>query len=178
MREDEFADLFRAFAPRVRAYARRHIDAGDCDDIVAETFLTAWRRRDDLPAQPLPWLIVTARNTIANRTRGRRRAESLWRDAVATFWHQPLSLAPEDVVAERDAMVGALAACSPAEREALLLTAWDGLSYAEAARVLGCTERALTVRISRGRARLIAHLRPADRPDATTTTLRLVEDMP
>lgn len=178
MHEDAFDDAFRTFAPRVYAYARRHIDLAECDDVVAETFLIAWRRLSEVPSAPLPWLIVTARHVIANRVRGRRRAESLWQQAVSAYWHQPASLAPAEIVAERDALIGALCACSPAEREALLLTAWDGLTYAEAAAVLRCSERALTVRISRGRARLTQTLRSADHPDATAPSLRLVEDMP
>ncbi|HRW01046.1 MAG TPA: sigma-70 family RNA polymerase sigma factor, partial [Tetrasphaera sp.] len=117
--------------------------------MVSETFLHAWRRRAELPAEPLPWLLVTARHTIHNRTRGQRRAESLWRQAVSEYWRTPAPLPPDEAVAERDAMIAALAACSPAEREALLLIAWDGLTYADAAAVLGCSERALTVRVSR-----------------------------
>lgn len=117
--------------------------------MVSETFLHAWRRRAELPAEPLPWLLVTARHTIHNRTRGQRRAESLWQQAVSEYWRTPAPLPPDEAVAERDAMIAALAACSPAEREALLLIAWDGLTYADAAAVLGCSERALTVRVSR-----------------------------
>jgi len=96
----------------------------------------------------------------------------------SAYWHQPASVAPAEIVAERDALIGAFAACSPAEREALLLTAWDGLTYAEAAAVLGCSEHALTVRISRGRARLTQTPRSADHPHATAPSLRLVEDLP
>lgn len=73
-----FAQLFREHAPRVYAYARRHIAIDQCEDVVSQTFLHAGRRRGDLPAEPLPWLLVTARHTIHNRTRGQRRAESLW----------------------------------------------------------------------------------------------------
>ncbi|MBK6887335.1 MAG: RNA polymerase sigma factor [Tetrasphaera sp.] len=178
MDDVRFEEMFRRCAPRVYAYARRHIDPADCDDVVADTFLAAWQRGSSLPEDPLPWLIVTARNTIANRTRGRRRADALWRDAVATFWHEPRTAQPDDVVVDRATLIDALGQCTEAEREALLLTAWDGLSYAEAARVLGCSERALTVRISRGRARLTSYLQPAARPDATPSTLRLVKDLP
>ncbi len=157
----------------------RHIRADQCEDVVSETFLHAWRRREGLPADPLPWLLVTARHVIANRTRGERRAESLWRQAVHHYWSAPAPTPPDEAVADREAMIGALATCSPAEREALLLIAWDGLSYADAAAVLGCSERALTVRVSRGRARLSRHLNPAAKPpDLRTPRLTLLKDTP
>lgn len=180
MDDAAFEKLFRDNASRVFAYARRHIHRDQCDDVVAETFLHAWRRRADLPDPALPWLLVTARHTIANRARGRRRAELLWQQAVADYWHRPESPAPEEAVAEREAMIAALAQCSPAEREALLLIAWDGLSYAEAAAVLGCSQRAFTVRVSRGRARLTEYLRSAgETPSAAAATrMTLVKDTP
>lgn len=144
--------------------------------MVSETFLQAWRRRADVPADPLPWLLVTARHTIANRTRGQRRADRLWQEAVAAYWHMPTAAAPDELVAERDSLIEALATCSPAEREALLLISWDGLSYDAAADVLGCTPRARTVRVSRGRARLTAYLQAdGDRP-ATAPTLTLAQE--
>ncbi|GAA1754118.1 hypothetical protein [Nostocoides vanveenii] len=54
MREDQFDAAFRTLAPRVYAYARRHIDLAECKDVVAETFLIAWRRLGEVPEQPLP----------------------------------------------------------------------------------------------------------------------------
>jgi len=124
-------ELFRAHAHRVWAYACRHVGPDRADDVVSETFLTAWRRRDDLPAAPLPWLLVTARHHIANQRRSGRRADELWLDAVRSQWRLPEALDPAEAVAEREAQLRPLEACTRPEREALLLVAWDGLSPAQ-----------------------------------------------
>ena len=52
----EFSELYEQFAGRVLAYARRHANRDDAEDVVAETFHVAWRRRDVVPDEPLPWL--------------------------------------------------------------------------------------------------------------------------
>ena len=63
--EERFTRLFDAHYAAVRAYAwRRGPDSAD--DIVAETFTIAWQRLDSLPAEPLPWLIGTARHVRLN----------------------------------------------------------------------------------------------------------------
>ena len=72
-----FAAMFPELSPRVFAYARRHSDATVAQDVVSETFLVAWRRRSDVPDDPLPWLLVVARNLIANQRRGELRRDRL-----------------------------------------------------------------------------------------------------
>src|SRR5439155_83532 len=61
----------------VFAYARRRATKDEADDVVSETFLVAWRRFDELPAEPLPWLIGTARKVLANRRRSDDRRDAL-----------------------------------------------------------------------------------------------------
>lgn len=146
--------LFREHADRVHAYARRHVGPDRADDIVSETFLVAWRRRTELPGEPLPWLLVTARHLIANQRRSGRRADQLWLAAVRELWQVPQPAAPDEAVIERDDYLRALEACSRPEREALLLVAWDGLTPTQAAAVAGCSVRAFTVRLSRARTRM------------------------
>ena len=160
----DFAALFAELSPRVYAYARRQVDPASAEDVVADTFLVAWRRWDDLPAEELPWLLVVARNTLANRRRGERRRSDL-ADAVAVFARlRDVSAGAEDDVVARDTMLRALAQLSPLEREALLLVAWDGLANREAAAVAGCTTRAFEVRLSRARARVRRSLAADDSP--------------
>ena len=69
--EDYEQEWFRgiyndAYQPLL-AYARRRVDAAIADEVVADTFLTAWRRRADIPdgAERL-WLFGVARNMIRN----------------------------------------------------------------------------------------------------------------
>lgn len=173
----DLEDLFRRYADRVYAYARRHTTREAADDIVSETFLVAWRRRTDLPDDPLPWLLVVARNTIANHRRSGARADQLWMAAVRDFWHMPDTLPAADAVVERDECLRALETCTRPEREALLLIAWDGLDHVAAAAVAGCSPRAFTVRLSRARARMTAALSSTVEPHRYPTTApHLIEE--
>ncbi len=69
----QFEQLYRQHAGAVLAYARRRTTQEAADDAVAEVFLIAWRRVDDVPAEPLPWLLGVARRVLANQRRGERR---------------------------------------------------------------------------------------------------------
>lgn len=132
---------------------------------MSETFLVAWRRFEDLPADPLPWLMVIARNILSDRRRRTARRDRL-ADTIAclerTLGH---ATAADHAVIERATVVAALAQLSNLEREALLLVAWEGLSNADAAAVGGCTQRAFEVRLSRARARLARAMTTSSVPD-------------
>jgi RNA polymerase sigma factor (sigma-70 family) len=159
--DERLTAAFRQHAGRVYAYARRHVEESQCDDVVSETFLVAWRRPDRIPEQALPWLLVVARNVIANQRRTSRRADQLWFAAVREGWALT-SPSAADAVHERDSLIAAMDRCTRAEREALLLTAWDGLTPAQAAVVADCSVRAFTVRLHRARTRLRAALAESD----------------
>ena len=72
-RRDRYSCLFRGHYQDVLTYARRRVDVDQAQEVVAEVFLTAWRRFDDVPDPPLPWLYRVAANEIANHTRKRWR---------------------------------------------------------------------------------------------------------
>src|SRR5918911_48988 len=72
---ERFARLYEEHSGRVLAYALRRAAPDVAADVVAETFLVAWRRFDDVPAEPLPWLLGVARRVLANRRRSERRLE-------------------------------------------------------------------------------------------------------
>ena len=154
MSEERFVELWRAYGPRILAYALRHVDADSAQDVLAETFLVAWRRIGDVPAEPLPWLLVVARNIISGvRRTGARQARLT--DAMQRLREVAEPAAAADVLAtERAAVLDRLAALTDREREALLLVAWDGLTSQHAARVAGCSLAAFHVRLFRARRRL------------------------
>jgi RNA polymerase sigma-70 factor (ECF subfamily) len=145
--------LFYAHAGAVRAYARRGIDAASAEDTVSEVFAIARRRLDDVPGDALPWLLGCARRVLSHQHRRARRDNALLGrlEAGAT------GPAPSD-----GALAAALSKLSDRDRELLLLTAWEGLEPAQAARVLGCSQSALAVRLYRARRRLAAALHRAD----------------
>jgi len=140
-----YADLLRFAARRVR-------DAAEAEDVLAETFAVAWRRRDSIPDPALPWLFGVARRVLANRRRTERRADQL---AARLASEPPPAVAdPSELVACRAAVLAAFAELSETDREVLRVVAWDGLDPAEAARVLGCSRAALKVRLHRARRKL------------------------
>lgn len=151
--------LWDTYAHRVQAYALRHVDPDTAAEVLSETFLVAWRRLADVPGDPLPWLLVVARNTIRNSRRSAYRARTLAGElARIARVARPVAQAAEDIAIEREVLLRALAALTTKEREALLLVSWDGLSTQEAATVAGCTVSAFQVRLHRARRRLRAAL--------------------
>jgi RNA polymerase sigma factor (sigma-70 family) len=151
---DRFTAMFDELAPRVFAYARRHCDAAGAQDVVSDTFMVAWRKHGELPPEPLPWLLVVARNTISSRRRRERRQGALVDSLAGIERLAGPAVGADQSVVERDALISALGELTDLEREAVLLVAWDGLTNTEAARVAGCSQRAFEVRLSRARARL------------------------
>jgi RNA polymerase sigma factor (sigma-70 family) len=170
----QFTAIFEQFSRRVYGYARRHSDPAIADDVTAETFLVAWRRFGDIPPDPLPWLLVVARNTLANHRRTLARHERLRQELAGLERLAAPAPAVDGTVLERSAMLRALAALTELEREAVLLVAWDGLSRSAAAQVAGCSERSFAVRLHRARKRLD---RLIDSSESPTDLLTLLEEV-
>jgi RNA polymerase sigma-70 factor (ECF subfamily) len=147
----EFTRLFEENYRAVRAYALRRVPAESAADVVQETFLVAWRRGADVPAEALPWLFGVARRIILREWRASSR-----RDALHTRVASERT-AENDPPAVRDPAAPLLAAIdrlSPNDREVLALVYWEDLTAPEAATVLGCSAAALRVRLHRARKRL------------------------
>jgi len=163
--------IYDEHAHRVYAYALRHTGPAAADDVLAETFAIAWRRRDQLPADSLGWLLVTARNVISSARRAEHRRLRL--SELLAEQSPGHHSSAGDVVQHRQELLHALDQLSQREREALLLVAWDGLDNRQAALVAGCTPRAFRTRLARARARLAAALLPPDHsdPEPFTTSI-------
>ena len=146
-----FMQVWEEDAPRLLLYAKRHVGPEDAQDIVAETFATAWGRWRKVPTPALPWLIGVAKNHIRNLQRSRRRLDAL-ADRVALL-EDLVTADPGDGLVRHEALVR-LARLSETHREALLLVAWDGLSIEQAARVVGVRPGAFRVRLHRARQQL------------------------
>lgn len=154
-RRRRFEAMFRATYDRVLAYALRRADPPDAEDIVADTYAIAWRRFDDLPDDPLPWLYAVARRTLSNARRsGRRRIQLVSR---LVFEHDPPSAVepdPSERLEDAALMRAAMGALSETDREALMLVAWEGLDNVRASAALGLSTQAFAVRVHRARRRL------------------------
>jgi RNA polymerase sigma-70 factor (ECF subfamily) len=170
--EAAFERLFREHAGAVRSYSLRRTDPVEAQEVLSETFLVAWRRRDDVPADALPWLLGIARLVLANRRRTARRNAELRRRLSA----QPADRSTPGAGAgagARDALLGILERMPEAEREALRLLAWESLTPAQAAEVLGCSRATLAVRLHRARKRFRRALRELDDGEGAPTSARL-----
>jgi RNA polymerase sigma-70 factor (ECF subfamily) len=144
--------LYAEHADRVLAYARRRVGPQDAPDVVAETFLAAWRRKESIPPDSLPWLYAVARNVISNTRRAARRRDAL-RVRLA-FTPSGKEDDPSRRSDERADVLSALRQLPPMEREALMLVTWEDLEPHRAAAALGCSAATLRVRLHRGRRKL------------------------
>ncbi len=153
----DFEKVYAAYEPAVRAFVLRRTGPDGVDDVVSEVFLAAWRRHEQIPDDPLPWLLNISRGVVANRRRSHGRGaallDRLTREEVAS-------------VAARSAGVDlgvadALARMSAADQELLLLAAWEGLNGAQLAAAVGAPRAAVAMRLSRARRRFARALEVA-----------------
>jgi RNA polymerase sigma-70 factor, ECF subfamily len=170
-----FEELFEAHYAELTRFAARRVGADTAGDIVAGTFLVAWRRFGELPADHArAWLFATARQVIANELRGRTRQERLSVKVAATDDTHVADHAAQ--VDEQLRVRAVLAELSPADQEILRLIEWDGLDVAEAALVLRCSRTALKVRLHRARRRFAQRLLATDEPPARHTWPSIVAE--
>jgi RNA polymerase sigma factor (sigma-70 family) len=150
--ENRFTEMYDACRQRVWAYTVSRAGRQVADEVVSETFAIAWRRLDDVPEQPLPWLLVVARNVLRDNFRTEARRESF--NAELRTWTAAAEGDIAEHVADRLSVLRAMAVLPEADREVLILVAWQGLTPRDAARVVGCSPAALRVRLHRARKRL------------------------
>ena len=145
-----FDEIYAEHVDAVRTYVRRRAPESLVDDVVADVFVVALRRIDDVPGNALPWLYAVARKTLANERRKRSRTIPLAPE---------ISYEPEPVGDSQ--LTAAFASLSDSDQEILRLVAWEGLSLREAARALECSPVACRVRYHRAKSRLASRLSAA-----------------
>ena len=132
-----FAKLIERHHHVLHRYAARRVGAGDADDVVADTFLTAYRRRhefDPARSDARPWLFGIATNLL----RRRARSEARMLRAFARSGVDPVAASDEQRHdATGAAVAGALAALRKEHRDVLFLHAVSGLTYEEIGEALG-----------------------------------------
>ena len=157
---EAFSALFTRHAATIQRYVARRLGPDAADDVVADTFLLAFRQRDSYDparADALPWLYGIATNLIG---RHRRNEVRLYRalartgadEVTAPFTDQVDSAVTAGMASRR--LAAALARLPAAYRDPLLLVAWGGLSYEETAAALAIPKGTVRSRVSRARARL------------------------
>src|ERR1700678_144392 len=157
---EQFTLLFRKHAPHIQRYVARRLGPDVAEDIVAETFLLAYRQRDKYDpsrADARPWLYGISTNLIGRH----RRSEIRLYRALARTGTDPVTEPFTDRVDERVSadmasrgLAAALARLSADSRDTLLLAAWSDLSYEEIALALGVPVGTVRSRLSRARSKL------------------------
>jgi RNA polymerase sigma-70 factor (ECF subfamily) len=162
VRRRRFEALYAQHHAQVLGYALRRLDSPDeAADVLAETFLVAWRRLEVVPEgeRSCLWLYGVARRVLANHRRGEHRrtqlADRLREELAARL---PLADAP----GAGTSLAVAFRSLSDGDRELLALQGWEGLAPAEIAAVLGCSHNAARIRLHRARRRLRAALAGAE----------------
>jgi RNA polymerase sigma-70 factor (ECF subfamily) len=155
--DEYFNRLWQEHALAVLRYARRRVYDEQADEVVAETFVVAWRRLAEIPAAELPWLFGVARRVSANIRRSDQRRLAL-QDRMA----EQARLLAQAEPGLGTPVLAALAELPDDDRELLMLLAWDGLTRHEAAVALGCSRGTLAVRLHRARRRLKAIMTESD----------------
>ncbi|SHN14989.1 RNA polymerase sigma factor [Cryptosporangium aurantiacum] len=164
---DAFGELFDRHGQAVYNHCFRLTgNWSQAEDATSAVFLAAWRRRADLTLvrdSALPWLLTVATHRVHDEHRSLRR-----RRALIARAGPPLD-SPDhaDAVAEKldderrmAVVLDATRQLPPSEREALVLCVWSGVSYADAAAVLGIAEPSVRSRVSRATSRLARMLGP------------------
>mgnify|MGYP003493100999 CR=1 FL=1 len=157
---DGFAVIFSRHAPTIARYLARRVGPQIAEDIVAETFLQAFRSRHryDLSRRDArPWLYGIATNLAGRHRRTEaRQLRALERTGVDPVVESFADRAEARVAAggALRGLAGALARLRPVYRDALLLVAWADLSYEEAATALGVPVGTIRSRVSRARSAL------------------------
>lgn len=159
-RRVRFELLYASHAAAVKAYALRRGGAARADDVVAEVFVVCWQRFEDVPDEPLPWLLGVARRVLSTQRRGGPHGAAPRERPAA---EPPLGPGGREAPAPAvdHALWGALARLRESDRDLLTLIAWEGLSPLQAAVVLGVKPSTARVRLLRARWRLTRELRRA-----------------
>ncbi len=173
-----FGRLYERHYQALLAYAvRRTSQPADAADVVADTFLVAWRRIAAVPPEPetLPWLYGVARRTLLNHHRGEGRELRL-RSRLTQLPGLTEARQHAEVREELASVVRALGRLDDMDQEVLRLAAWEGLAPRQIATVLACSDNAAALRLHRARRRLRDELAKEQDPNGHTST-QAIDDL-
>jgi len=148
---DPFVAVYTQHLGAVSAYLARRVDRDAVDDLAADVFAIAWRKRDRVTeGEELPWLCRIASYVVANH----RRQLASRTSVIARLTAQDSAPSAEDIVVADRALAEAWQQLSARDREALALGVVEGLSPSAIATALGISTNAASIRVHRARTRL------------------------
>jgi RNA polymerase sigma-70 factor (ECF subfamily) len=142
----------------LRYLIRRCPDADEAADLLAETYLVAWRKLDTIPDEQAAqlWLYGVARNLLRRSARRRRVAYALI-DRLAGELQAAQPISTGDPPGHEELRL-ALAELSEQDREILTLNAWEGLAPREIAHVMNTNANIVRIRLYRARSHMKSRL--------------------
>ncbi|WP_329083691.1 MULTISPECIES: RNA polymerase sigma factor [unclassified Streptosporangium] len=165
-RPERFGEIYDRYFREIHGYLGRRLDRQVADDLAAEVFLTAFRKREQFDperGEVRPWLYGIATNLIGlHRRTENRRLAALRRSAAtqpsAEHGHEERVATRVDAVNAQERLAGELLALSDGDRDVLLLSALGELSHEEVSKALGIPYGTVGSRLSRVRKKLRAAL--------------------
>ncbi len=158
--DDAFNELLRRYQKPVLNFAYRLLgDATEAEDVAQETFVRAYRHIGDYDSRQKfsTWLFAIAHHACLDHLRSRKRRPEI-----------SLENAPDPSITSREVernemgmlIAAAVAKLPEDQRTALVLAEYHGMSYAEIAAVMRCSEKSVESRLYRAKQTLRGRLRP------------------
>ncbi|WP_433424171.1 RNA polymerase sigma factor [Microtetraspora malaysiensis] len=164
-RPDRFAALYDRHFREIYAYISGRLGGQIADDLAAEVFLVAFRKRDTFdPARGavLPWLYGIATNLVAQHRRSEmRRLDALLRtppDTTAEHGHEDVVATRVTAASTQGRLAAAIGDLPDRDRDVLVLVALGELTYEEVAQALDIPFGTVGSRLNRVRRKLRARL--------------------
>ena len=148
---EEFTEIYRQLLPQISKYLARRVSPPDVEDIASRIFEIAWTKRSEAPKGfELPWLYRIAGFVVANHRRSQKAKESF----MSLFRPKDSAPSAEDIALSDFSLSEAWAKLTPAERQVISLSSFEGLDNADSARVLEISTNAFALRLSKAKAKL------------------------
>jgi RNA polymerase sigma-70 factor (ECF subfamily) len=156
--EARFVEVYQRYSRHIQAYCARRTQSSQVPDAVAEVFLVAWRRIEQIPEGDavLPWLYAVAYRVISRHWRNKARTRRLI-ERLGGLAPEVEPLQPDVVLLQNEEFRVVLTAASrlrPIDQEILRLTLWEELPPADVSLVLGIATTAVNERAHRARRNL------------------------
>lgn len=148
---DDFATVYAEHLPAISRYLARRVERDAVEDLAADVFALAWRKRDAVtPGEELPWLYRIAANLVANHRRKRAASASF----IASLRPADSAPAADDIVLADQSLAAAWKQLKAKDREVLALSVFEDLPVATIATALGVSANAVSIRLHRARKQL------------------------
>jgi len=153
--EETFAAVYTHYLPAVSSYLSRRVERAAVEDLAADVFAVAWRKRASVPAGfELPWLYRTASYLVANHRRRAATGSAL----VALLRNTDSAPSAEDIVIGDMSLAAAWRELRAKDREVLALAVFEDLPIASIAIALEISANAASIRLHRAKKSLAALL--------------------